>query len=375
MTVPDTTTATRFPALTWQPVTGADHYKMFIKRDFQSAYEYAGTWSTTAFQVPGRHRQSPMSTSRRASGTGSSRPTTLQQRVEARLTTTTATSRSLTSRVSSGWSVALDGNANRAGQGCTLDIVVNVSNQCSGVPSTPVLSWAPVSNASYYLVYLSNDRELTNLVYSPQITQNTMWVPPSQLPDNSAGTSYYWYVRPCKTDGKCNPDPVSVDASATNAFRKVSPTVQLVSPGNGSEQSDDVRFDWTDYYPTNQGTSYVGTGGQPGTAPSYQTANLYHLQVSQSPVFSSLVVDANIDQTTFTSVDPTLPEGTLYWRVQVYDANMNGLQWSPVWTLTKRSGQTSLHLADQQRGCGRRYSPAVGTEGLRRAVPRRGVLQ
>ena len=131
-------------------------------------------------------------------------------------------------------------------------------------------------------------------------------------------------------------------ASATNAFRKVSPTVQLVSPGNGSEQSDDVRFDWTDYYTTNQGTTYVGTGGQPGAAPSYQTAYLYHLQVSQSPVFSSLVVDANVDQTTFTSVGATLPEGTLYWRVQVYDANMNGLQWSPAWTLTKRSGQTAL---------------------------------
>ena len=193
-----------------------------------------------------------------------------------------------------------------------------------------------------------------------------MWVPPSQLPDNSAGTSYYWYIRPCKTDGKCNPDPVSVANSATNAFRKVSPTVQLVSPGNGSEQSDDVRFDWTDYYLTNQGTSYVGTRGQPGTAPSYQTANVYHLQVSQSPVFSSLVVDANIDQTTFTSVDPTLPEGTLYWRVQVYDANMNGLQWSPVWTLTKRSGQTSL----SRRSTARSWAALLPCGGHRRTSPR-----
>ena len=47
-----------------------------------------------------------------------------------------------------------------------------------------------------------------------------MWVPPTQLPDNTAGTSYYWYIRACKTNGKCNPDPVSVNASATNAFRK-----------------------------------------------------------------------------------------------------------------------------------------------------------
>ncbi len=340
-TLPNTTTATRFPALTWQPVTGADYYKILIKRDFQSVYEYAGTSLTNGvYKYPA------------VTDTAEDHLTKgkWDWLVEAYNSSNVLIAASLddghfeiTDLASvDGWSVALDGGANRAGRGCTLDIMVNVSNQCSGVPSTPVLSWAPVSNASYYLVYLSNDRELTNLVYSPQTTQNTMWVPPSQLPDNSAGTSYYWYIRPCKTDGKCNPDPVSVANSATNAFRKVSPTVQLVSPGNGSEQSDDVRFDWTDYYLTNQGTSYVGTGGQPGTAPSYQTANVYHLQVSQSPVFSSLVVDANIDQTTFTSVDPTLPEGTLYWRVQVYDANMNGLQWSPVWTLTKRSGQTSL---------------------------------
>ena len=49
---PDETT-TRLPSLTWTPVTGADHYEIFIKRDFQSAYEYTGNWLTdTRFKYP-----------------------------------------------------------------------------------------------------------------------------------------------------------------------------------------------------------------------------------------------------------------------------------------------------------------------------------
>src|SRR5690606_29484657 len=72
--------------------------------------------------------------------------------------------------------------------------------QCEDVPVTPVLDWDPVPGASHYIVYLAEDRELTNLVYkSPTartaagtLTSNTRWTPrwnhtPKALPDSVAG--------------------------------------------------------------------------------------------------------------------------------------------------------------------------------------------
>jgi len=63
------------------------------------------------------------------------------------------------------------------------------SRICIGVPATPVLSWDPVPHPAGYLVYLANDQELTNAVTSVNpyaVTTNTVWRPPSDLPDNTA---------------------------------------------------------------------------------------------------------------------------------------------------------------------------------------------
>ena len=55
---------------------------------------------------------------------------------------------------------------------------------CEDTRATPVLDWDPVSDAGYYMVYLSYDKQLTNLVYGNKadpatlpITQNTRWTP------------------------------------------------------------------------------------------------------------------------------------------------------------------------------------------------------
>ena len=342
-TLPDTTQSTRFPNLTWESVAGAEYYEIFIKRDFQSSYEYTGNYLVNT------HFQYPAATDREDTHLATGKWdyfVVAYDDAGIELGTGSDGHFEITDLGSvGGWSLALDGNANRLEEGCEQNIVVNVSNQCVGLPATPVLSWAPVEGASYYYVYLANDRELTNLLYpaagNATRTQNTMWVPPAQLRDNTAGTSYYWYVRPCKTGSKCNPDPVSVDASATNAFRKLSPGINLLAPAQGSQQSDDVRFDWTDYYDTNQAAFYDGGNGS-GDEPSYQTAMRYRIQISQSPVFANTVIDISVDQTTFTSFASTLPEGTLYWRVQAVDANGNQLQWSATNSFTKVSGKTTL---------------------------------
>ena len=85
---------------------------------------------------------------------------------------------------------------------------------CLGVPATPVLDWDPVPEAAYYMIYLANDRELTNRVFGNSaaipITTNTRWtltsgMPKEALADNQAGQSYYWFVRPCKAAASAVP--------------------------------------------------------------------------------------------------------------------------------------------------------------------------
>jgi hypothetical protein len=159
------------------------------------------------------------------------------------------------------------------------------------------------------------------------------------LADNQAGQSYYWFIRPCKAVGKCGPDPISTNAAATNAFRKISPPVELLSPANNSTQSDDITFDWADYYVTNQAATYLG-----GAAPSHQTAQKYRIEISQSPTFATTVDTREVDQSTYTAWDGTLPEGDLYWRVQAIDAEGNHLNWGNGVThkVTKQSGAVAL---------------------------------
>lgn len=230
-----------------------------------------------------------------------------------------------------GQQIALDGNADVAGHACdnALSNVDTSSQICTGVPATPVLNWNPVPHASGYLVYLANDQELTNAVINPYaVTINTMFRPPNDLPDNTAQDSYYWYVRPCKSISTltgCTADPASTDAAATNAFRKQSPAVELQTPADDASVTTEPAFTWKDYLDTNQQRFYAG-----GTDPSYQTARTYRIQISQSSTFSSTVDDREVDQPYYTPYDRTLPQGILYWRVQVVDPANNHVTWSEV---------------------------------------------
>jgi hypothetical protein len=245
----------------------------------------------------------------------------------------------------SGQEVALDGlDAVSPTAGCTnsLSDADPTSQICTGVPATPVLKWDPEPGAAGYLIYLANDRELTNRVVNPYaVTTNTLWRPPNDLPDNTAQDAYYWFVRPCKSLNPvmCNPDPISTNAAATNAFRKLSPAVSLQSPANGASVATDPSFSWSDYYATNQQIHYTG-----GTDPSYQTARTYRIQISQSSTFSSTVDDREVDQPYYTPNDRTLPQGTLYWRVQVVDPAGNHVTWSPVRSFS--NDQTPIQLAN-----------------------------
>jgi hypothetical protein len=232
-----------------------------------------------------------------------------------------------------------------AGSTCSHNLPTNptTTDICSNLQQTPVLTWNAVPDAAYYMVYIARDRELTNMVYTPTLTAqktvNTMWNPTDQLPDSQAGTAYYWFIRPCNAETICAPEPTQ----ANNAFDKRSnPVSGLLEtehdsssnlPGHGPggpsdppEFADEVVLSWDDYLLT----SHAGNDKDVTGLPSEVEARSYKVEISTDQNFSGGIIlrSGNIDQTSWTPPTTTLPEGTLYWRVQAIDGSGNGLAWS-----------------------------------------------
>ncbi len=208
---------------------------------------------------------------------------------------------------------------------------------CSDTRATPILDWDSVPDAGLYMVYLSYDGKLTNLVYGNKAdpktipwTQNTRWNPLAALAESQAGDAYYWYVRPCKAIGACAPEPTE----AKFAFQKKSLEVvpEPIKDLSNGEVANEVTFSWKDYLDTNLASTNPKTGERIN-----QAAQSYHVQVATNSAFSKPVDDVVVDQTTYTAFSKTYPEGTLYWRVQAIDGSGNGLTWSPAWKFVKRS--------------------------------------
>jgi hypothetical protein len=351
----------RFPALSWEPEPNVRHYRI------QIGIDGAGFWdNTSASPILSTNYAYPAATDIGSYYLSPDRYVWQVQAVhqDGSVTPWGPTGKFTVEGLSgvTGQQVALDGRAVDAGTTCgkALGTVVEEAQICTGVPSTPILDWNPVPGAGGYLVYVGNDRELTNRVYGDTLlpTINSRWTPNTQmsveaLADNQAGESYYWYVRPCKTLQPlrgCGPDPVSTNAAATNAFRKISPKVELLPPGgnsvnecantttlDGATCSGDIAFSWVDYHTTNQGSLYAG-----GLASSHQTGQKYRIEIARNAQFSPALVSQEIDQTTYTRFDDTLPEGDLWWRVQVIDADNNRLAWSDAAKVTKDSGGVQL---------------------------------
>lgn len=236
----------------------------------------------------------------------------------------------------SGQKIALDGD--EAGT-CTASLTSG--GICTGVTSTPMLDWDPVPGAASYIVYVSHDRDFTNMVTGygdmgdPRTwvrTTNTRYAATDALPDTQAGEAYYWFIRPCDSNRICGLTP----DTATNAFQKKSAPVGLVSPTDKATIGDQITFDWTDYFDTNKATTDPATAGHPT-----QAARSYRIQVSQSQSFAATttnkVYEKVVDQTTFTAYENAYPEGKLWWRVQAIDGSGNGLTWSEARSFTKAS--------------------------------------
>jgi hypothetical protein len=233
-----------------------------------------------------------------------------------------------------GLKVAADGNGVEDGaKGCAG---YSSAITCSGIPTTPVLSWDPVPGATLYLVYYAQDVNFTTSeIPSIPSTSNTMFQLNtsnnlSSLPDSQAGTAYYWHVRPCLDASHCGPDPVSNSTPLpdTGAFRKASPAITGLTSSNPN--ASEITFSWDDYYDTNVATTWNGET-------SNQTAKNYRIQVDNDSSFASPIDTRTVDQATVTEWDKLYPDGTYWWRVQALDDENQGQTWSQVQTFTKTS--------------------------------------
>jgi len=238
----------------------------------------------------------------------------------------------------SGLKVAIDGTgATTGGKGCAA---ATVNDVCSGMPSTPVLSWNPVPGATFYYVYYAQDANFTTSeIPSVPVTNNTIFQlntnnSKAALPDSQAGSAYYWHIRPCLDSSHCAADPVSsADVLPdTRSFSKASPAITGLSSSNPN--ASEITFNWDDYYDTNVATTWNGET-------SNQTARQYKIQVDNDSSFASPIDTKTVDQTTYTEWDKLYPDGTYYWRVQALDDEQQGQTWSAPHTFTKTSPPVS----------------------------------
>ncbi|QIX26304.1 hypothetical protein ncot_06575 [Nocardioides sp. JQ2195] len=339
---------TRAPALTWEPLPGADHYRVRVG--------VAGTgvfFTGTSADVLDKDLPYPAvtDTSTRFFAAGS-----YDWQVVAYDATDAEVDRGPvhTFRIApfaqvAGQQLALDGQALDAGDTCAVEL----PELCNQVPATPVLSWEAQPDIAFYMIYISEDASFTNLVEtSIPATANSRYAFTlsnfrAALPESQAGSAYYWHVRPCRSLTVCAPDPVSSIDEETHAFRKQSPPVDLLAPADADDPAasslatNEITFEWRDYLATNRAATFADTGE---TSP--QAAMQYRIQVATSESFStsSVIDEQKVDQTTYTAVGKLYPEGTLHWRVQAIDAEGNGLTWSEPRKLVKESPTVTLTL-------------------------------
>ncbi|MEZ5092296.1 MAG: Ig-like domain-containing protein [Nocardioides sp.] len=330
----DGTESSRFPTLTWEPVPDATQYRVLVRREGTFSWSTVPDWffypagedDTTMFLQPGTYEWMVQayqgSSSLLAYSTGTS-------------TFTISPLDAVT-----GQHVALSGEA--AGDpGLSCDSTL--PDQCMDLRQTPVLAWDPSPDAGAYQVWISKDKEMTNILSGyPKLVEGTEYLSTVALPDGQAGSAYYWHIQPCRV-GSTTCEPL---AHADNAFNKLSKPVETISPADDDEAANDITFEWRDYLETNQDPSAYPSSDETGVSlvdPTVE-AKQYRVQVSVDANFQTQLESRflPVDQTTYTSFENTFPEGPLYWRVQAIDGTGNNLAWSAPVKFFKRSPTTTL---------------------------------
>ena len=318
-------TVQRFPNLQWTPVSGADRYRLLVRK----AGTIGFTTLTPIFFYPA----------------GEDDATTYLPAGDYEWYVMAYNGQALVSQSSSlgrftivspdavtGFRAAITGNALTGGAGTPLDrCAATLPAECANLRQTPVLAWDADPNVGYYKLYISRDSELTNLVPGfPTRVNSNIWSGTVSLEDSQAGSAYFWQVVPCTAADVCAPL-----THADHAFNKRSVPVGLLSPANDAVVSNDVTLTWADFLDTEQ--SAPVTAETALATPARTEAQRYRVQTATDPGFQTVIETIEVDQTTFTSFLDTYPEGPIYWRVQAIDGSQKPLSWSETGNFLKQS--------------------------------------
>ena len=210
-------------------------------------------------------------------------------------------------------------------------IRVNASNYCAPDPSMdpldasqlkapapqqvvndqPVYRWAPIPGARSYFVVISRDADFTNIaqvaftytnVFATRGTNGKVF----SIADETAETPqpYWWTVIPArKCDGSLAA-PLRTAQSVRFTYDSYRPTP--LSPAAGAAVPLQPTFHWT---------------AVPG-------ALTYRLQIAVSPDFGTLLDDATISETAYTTTSTLPADSTLYWRVRATGETGLGMKWT-----------------------------------------------
>jgi hypothetical protein len=194
---------------------------------------------------------------------------------------------------------------------------------CTPQADTPLLKWNAVPGAQAYQVRIALDPDFTNEVQRYSVV-GTELQPRESLPDNQAGTSYYWWVQPCSDLAAtvCVSDDQADITATAHSFRKLADPVVLVSPAADAQVTDVVTLSWSSTYETQPEATGVGA---------------YRVQIANDAGFTSLVETATVDQTTYQSFAKLYADSRYYWRVQAIDSSGLGLSWSTPRSFVKKS--------------------------------------
>ena len=165
--------------MTWQPVTGADHYKVI--------FGVAGT---------GFYNVTPLGTTVYAAFTDATAvlsPGTYSWFVEAYNASNVLISDSFAAR-----RTFVVSQLGLLSPGDYLSPTKCLpGGGCDPIADTPTLSWNDVPEAGFYRVYLAQDPNFTN-IFRTYDTSFTELTPRESFLDNQAGQAYYWFVRPIR---------------------------------------------------------------------------------------------------------------------------------------------------------------------------------
>jgi hypothetical protein len=303
----DNASSVEMPPMTWQPVTGADRYQVWYSTD------------NHVFRVLGPVTHYPATTYTQSVVT----PSTYYWYVQAFNLLGTQISVSGTSR----FVVSQPDLLGTADYLTPSRCVGGVG--CSAIADTPTLRWNPVPGVLWYRVYVAQDPSFTN-IYRGYDTTFTELTPRSSYVDSQASGSFYWFVRPIRSDNSGRFD--SVAQANASAFQKRSEPIHLVTPLANAEVPNQVTFQWVDFLAANQSL----------TPPVTQEAKQYRITISTVSDFASVLDTIVVDQPFYTPFVKTYPEGPIYWKVQAIDGSNNNLTSSGSWLLQKNSPRVTL---------------------------------